>query len=78
MGPQVSAAFPKHITLLQFFRVIGVHNKSFLNTFYQLTDGTPKKNCLACVRICSVCDAIYAEVLIQSKKQLANIKRTLK
>ena len=61
MGHQVSVPFPKNITLLEFFRVILVHNKSFLSTFYQLTDSTPKKNR-------PVRDAIYAELLVQSKK----------
>ena len=44
MGHQVSVAFPKNITLLEFFRVILVHNKSFLSTQYQWTDSTPKEN----------------------------------
>ena len=42
-GHQVSLAFPKTITFLEFFRIICVHNKSFLSTFYQLTESTPKK-----------------------------------
>ena len=63
-GHQVSVAFPKNITLLEFFRVILVDNKSFLSTFYQLTDSTPKKNCPERDRICPVRDAIYAEVLV--------------
>ena len=71
MGHQVSVAFPKNITLLEFFRVILVHNKSFLSTFCQLTDSTTKKNC-------PVRDAIYAKGLLQSKKYLLYIKRTLK
>ena len=65
MGHQVSVAFPKNITLLEFFRVILVHNKSFLCTFYQLTDSTPKKDHPVHDRICPVRDAIYAEVLVQ-------------
>ena len=71
MGHQVSVAFPKNITLLEFFRVILVHSKLFLSTFYQLADGTPKKNR-------PVHDLIYAEVLVQLKKYPVNIKRTLK
>ena len=78
MGHQVSVAFPENITLLEFFRVILVHNKLFLCTFYQLTDSTSKKNRPIRDRICPVRDAIYAEVLVQSKKYLVNIKRTLK
>ena len=70
MGHQVSVAFPKNITLLESFRAILVHEKSFLNTFYQLTDSTTKKNC---GRICLVRDAIYAEVLVQSKKYTVRI-----
>ena len=65
MGHQVSAAFPKNITLLEFFRVFLVHNKSFLSTFYQLTDSIPKKNRPVRGRICPVRDAIYAEALVQ-------------
>ena len=61
MGHQVIVAFPKNIMLLEFFRVILVHNKLFLSTFYQLTDSTPKKR----DRICSVREAIFAEVLVQ-------------
>ena len=78
MAPHVSVAFPKNITLLGFFRLILVHNKSFLITFYQLTDSTPKKNLPVRDRICPVRDAIYAEALVQPKKHLLNIKRTLK
>ena len=78
VGHQVSVAFPKNITLLEFFRVILVHNKLFLNTFYQLTDSTPKKNRPVCDKICPVCDMNYAEVLVQSKKYLVNVKKTLK
>ena len=78
MGNQVSVVFPKNITLLEFFKVILVHEKSFLSTFYQLTDSTPKKNRPVGDIICPVRDAIYAEVLVQSKKYLVNIKRTLK
>ena len=77
MGHQVSVALPKNITLLEFLRVILVHNKSFVSTFYQLTDSTTKKNRPVRDRICPVRDAIYAEVLVQSKKYLVNIKRTL-
>ena len=65
MGHKVSVAFPKNITLLEFFTVILVHNKSFLSTFYQLTNSTPKKNHPMRDRICPVHDEIYAEVLIQ-------------
>ena len=65
MGHQVSVAFPKNITLSESFRVILVHNKSFLSTFYQLTDSTPKKNWPVRDIICLVCDTIYAEVLVQ-------------
>ena len=78
MGHQVIVAFPKNIMLLEFFRVILVHNKLFLSTFYQLTDSTPKKNQPVHGRICPICDAIYGEVLVQSKKYLVNIKKTLK
>ena len=79
MGYQVDLAFPKNITLLEFFRGILVHYKSFLSTFYQLTDSTPKKkNCPVRDRICPIRDAIYAEVLVQSKKYLVNIEKTLK
>ena len=78
MGHQVSVAFPKNITLLEFFRVILVHNKSFLSTQYQWTDSTPKEHRPVRNRIYPVRDAIYAEVLVQSKKYLVNIKRTLK
>ena len=77
MGHQVSVTLPKNITLLEFLRVILVHNKSFVSTFYQLTDSTAKKNRPVRDRICPVRDAIYAEVLVQSKKYLVNIKRTL-
>ena len=65
MGHQVSVAFPENITLLELFRVILVHKKLFLSTFYQLTDSTPKKNHPVHDRICPVRDAIYAEVLVQ-------------
>ena len=51
---------------------------TLLSTFYHLTDGTPKKNHPVCDKICHIHDAIYAEVLVQSKKYLANIKRILK
>ena len=80
MVHQVSVTFPKNITLLEFFRVIFVHNKSFLSTFYQLTDSTPKKNCPVHDRICPICDAIYANVLVQLNKYLKyqeNIKITI-
>ena len=70
MGHQVSVAFPKNITLLDFFPVILVHNKSFLSTFYQLTDSTPKKNRPVRDRICPVRDAIYAEVLVETFCQI--------
>ena len=46
MGHQVSVAFPKNITLLEFFRVILVHSKSFLSTFYQLRDSNQGKTVL--------------------------------
>ena len=68
MGHQVSTAFAINITLLEFFLV---HSKLFLSTFYQLIDSTPRKNRL-------ILDAFYADVLVQSKKYLVNIKRTLK
>ena len=71
MGHQVSAAFPKNITLSELCKVILVHNKLFLSAFYQLTDSTSKKNR-------PVRDAIYTEVLVQSKQYLVNINRTLK
>ena len=71
MVHQVSVVFPKNITVLEFCKVILVHKKLFLSSFYQLTDTTPKKNR-------PVCDSIYAEVLVQSKKYLVNLKRTLK
>ena len=71
MGHQVKVAFPKNIALLKFSRVILVHNKSFLSTFYQLTESTPKKNH-------PIRDRIYAELVVQSKKFLVNIKRILK
>ena len=76
MGHQASVAFPKSITLLEFFRVVLVHSKSFLGTFYQLADSTPKKNCPICDRICPVHNTIYAEVLVQSKLYHVNIERT--
>ena len=75
MRHQVSVVFPKNITPLEFSKVILVHNKSFLSSFYQLTDRTPKKNHPVCDRICPVCDVIYAEVLVLPKKYLVNIKR---
>ena len=78
MGHQVIVAFPKNIVLLEFFRVILVQNKLFLSTFYQLTDSTPKKNQPVRERICPIRDAIYAELLVQSKKYLVNIKKALK
>ena len=65
MGHQVNVAFPEDITFLGFFRVILVHNKSFLSTFYHLTDSTPKKSCPVHERICPVCDAIYTKALVQ-------------
>ena len=77
MGHQVSVVFPTSIPL-EFFRAILVHNKSFLSTFYQLTDNTPKKKCFVHDKICPIRDAIYAEVLVQLKKYLVNIKRTSK
>ena len=81
MRHQVSVAFFKNITLLGFFRVILAHNKSFLSTFYQVTDSTPKKNGPIGDRICPVSDAIYAEVLVQPKqipcKYQENIKITI-
>ena len=55
---QVSVAIPKNITLLEFIRVILVHNKSFLSTFYQLVDSTPKKNHPVHDRICPVHDVL--------------------
>ena len=61
MGHQVSVVFPKNTTLLEFFTVILVHNKSFLSNFYQWTGTTPKKNNPVCDRICPIHDAIYAE-----------------
>ena len=70
MGHQVSVVFLKNITLLEFFRVILVHKKSFLSTFYQLTDSTPKKNRLVRDRICPIRDAIYAEVLVETFCQI--------
>ena len=76
-GHWVNVAFHKNITFLELFRVILVHKKSFLSTFYQLTDCTPKKNHPVRDRISPVRDAIYAEVLVQSKKYIVNIKRTL-
>ena len=78
MGHQIKEAFPKNIMLLEFFRVILVHNKSFFSTFYQLTDSTPKKNCPVHDRICPVRDGIYTEVFVQSKYFLVTIKRILK
>ena len=69
MEPQVSVAFPKNKTLLDFLRVILVHIL-FLSTLYQLTDGTPNKNHLVCDRRCPIRDTVYAEVLIQSKNTL--------
>ena len=77
MGHQVSLTCPKNMTLLEFFRVILVHSKSFFSTFYQLTDSTPKKDRPICDRICPVRDAVFAEVLVESKKYFVNIKRTL-
>ena len=47
-----------------------VHKKSFLSTFYQLTDSTPKKNRPVGDRICPVGDAIYAEVLVKTFSQI--------
>ena len=70
MGYQVSLVFPTNIILVEFFRAILVHNKSFLSIFYQLTESTPKKNCPVHDRICPVCDTIYGEVLVQSKNTL--------
>ena len=58
------------INAFRIFRVILVRSKLFLSTFYQLTDSTPKKNR-------PIRDAFYADVLVQSKKYLVNIKRTL-
>ena len=65
MGHQVSIAFPKNTTLVEFFRLILVRNKSFLSLFYQLTDSTQKKNHPVRDRICPARHAIYAEVLLQ-------------
>ena len=59
------------------FPIILVHNKSFLSTFYQLIDKTPKRNRPVHGRICPVRDTIYAKILLGSKKYLGNIKRTL-
>ena len=61
----------------KIFRVILVHNKSFLSTFYQLIDKTTKRNRPVHGRICPVRDTIYAEILLESKKYLGNIKRIL-
>ena len=52
MSHQVSVAFPKNVTYLEFFRVFLVNNKSFLSTFYQLKDRKPKENCPVNDRIC--------------------------
>ena len=52
MGHHISVAFPKNITLLDFFRVILVHKKLFLFTSYQLTNSAPKKNRPVRDRIC--------------------------
>ena len=78
MEHQGSVAFPKNAAILEFFRVILVDNKSFLSTFYQITDSTPKKNRPVRDRICPARDTIYVEVLIQSQKYFVNVKRTLK
>ena len=75
---EVSVAFPKNTALLQFFKAMLVHKKSFSSTFNQLTDSTPKKNRIVRDRICSGRDTIYAEVLVQSQKYFVNIKKTLK
>ena len=67
----------------KIFRVILVHNKSFLSTFYQLIDKTQKSYLLSKRnrpvhgRICPVRDTIYAEILLESKKYLGNINRIL-
>ena len=78
LGYQVSVVFPKNITVLGFFRVILVHNKIFLSIFYQLKDSTPKKTCPVCDRSCPVHLAIYAGVLIQSKKIPCKYQKNIK
>ena len=45
--------------------------KKFWSTLYQVTDSIPKANC-------PTHGTIYAEVLVQSKKHLVDIKITLK
>ena len=67
IGHQVNVVFPKNITILEIVGAILVHNKSFLSAFHQLTDSTSKNRPIH-----------NRQVLVQPKKYLVNIRRTLK